>query len=139
MANEGQNSRLSLNGDLAIRDSRADNILASRVSLDSDFPIALGGTEDDQWRCSGTWDFSGERSMPDQSSAERSGAEHAGVESRAGGENGGGCETVKGGVRVNILMIAKHERSPSCLHRRMTWSTGDNRASRAIRAELGKS
>lgn len=81
-----------------------------------------------------------DHSRAEYSSAHSSSAEDSSAESRARGEMGGGCETVCGGVRVDMLMTARGERSTSCWYRcRVTRGTGDNRAWRASRAELSKS
>ena len=112
-------------GDGASRARRGDNNLASRVSLNGDGAIGSDGA-DDCWRGFGSKDSSAERSMSDHSRAEYSSADGSGAdgssaedssaESGARGENGGGCETVCGGVRVNMIMMAIHERTTSCWH-----------------------
>ena len=104
------------------------------MSLDGDVSIGCSGAEEHRWRGFATEDASTDRSMPDDSSAENPSAE-----SRARGENGRGRETVCGGVCVNRLVTAKCKRTTSWWHGRKARSTGDNRAWRASRAELGNS
>ena len=71
---------MGLDRDGATRSGRVDNNFTSRVSLNSDCPIASGGAKDDQWRGPGTGDSSAERTMPNHPSAEYSSAEYSSAE-----------------------------------------------------------
>lgn len=50
----------------------------------------------------------------ERSSADRSGTDHYTAETRARGETGWGSETMCGGIGVDMLMMAIHERTTSC-------------------------
>ena len=128
--------------------SASERTLTSSMSHDGDISIGCGGAEEHRWRGFATEDAGADRSMPDDSGAKNSSAsasagassaENLGAESRARGENGRGCKTVRGGVCVNMLVMAKFKRSTSWWYSRRARSTGDNRAWRASRAELSNS